>query len=101
MYVNVEGRILRQLDLDSANLVISRHSRKSEGDRGSYAFYSGQILHSARKAAGITQSELAERINSTKSYISKLEKGHINPSAGLFFSIINALGMRVEIVKPV
>ena len=54
-----------------------------------YAFYSGQILHSARKSAGITQSELALRINSTKSYISKLEKGHINPSAGLFFNIIN------------
>jgi len=33
-------------------------------------------------------------------YISKLEKGHVNPSAGLFFNIINALGMRVEIVKP-
>jgi DNA-binding XRE family transcriptional regulator len=65
-----------------------------------YAFYSGQILHTARKATGVTQSELAPRINSTKSYISKLEKGHINPSAGLFFSIINALGMRVEIVKP-
>ena len=65
-----------------------------------YAFYSGQILHTARKAAGVTQSELAERINSTKSYISKLEKGHVNPSAGLFFNIINALGMRVEIVKP-
>jgi DNA-binding XRE family transcriptional regulator len=65
-----------------------------------YAFYSGQILYSARKAAGITQSELAEKINSSKSYISKLEKGHINPSAGLFFTIINALGMRVEIVKP-
>ena len=65
-----------------------------------YAFYSGQILHTARKAAGVTQSELAARINSTKSYISKLEKGHVNPSAGLFFSIINALGMRVEIVKP-
>ena len=64
-----------------------------------YAFYSGQILHTARKAAGVTQSELAERINSTKSYISKLEKGHVNPSAGLFFSIINALGMKVEIVK--
>ena len=65
-----------------------------------YAFYSGQILHTARKAAGLTQSELAERVNTTKSYISKLEKGHVNPSAGLFFSIINALGMRVEIVKP-
>ena len=66
-----------------------------------YAFYSGQILYSARKAAGITQSELAEKINSSKSYISKPEKGHINPSAGLFFTIINALGMRVEIVKPI
>lgn len=64
-----------------------------------YAFYSGQILHDARKEAGVTQSELADRIHSTKSYISKLEKGHINPSAGLFFTIINALGMRVEIVK--
>ena len=34
-----------------------------------YAFYSGQILHTARKSAGVTQSELAQRINSTKSYI--------------------------------
>ena len=66
-----------------------------------YAFYSGQILRSARKEAGVTQSELAQRINISKSYISKIEKGHINPSAGLFFSIINALGMRVEIVKSI
>ena len=65
-----------------------------------YAFYSGQILHTARKAAGVTQAELAARINSTKSYISKPEKGHVNPRAGLFFSIINALGLRVEIAKP-
>ena len=36
-----------------------------------YAFYSGQILHDARKSAGVTQSELAQRINSTKSYSSK------------------------------
>lgn len=72
---------------------------RSRAIEEAYAFYSGQILHSARKEAGVTQSELAERINSTKSYISKLEKGHVNPSAGLFFSIINALGMRVEIVK--
>lgn len=66
-----------------------------------YSFYTGQILHSARKEAGITQTELAQRINLTKSYISKLERGHINPSAGLFFTIINALGMKVEIVKAI
>lgn len=74
--------------------------KRARAIEDAYAFYSGQILQTARKAAGVTQSELAERINSTKSYISKLEKGHVNPSAGLFFSIINALGMRVEIVKP-
>ena len=72
---------------------------RSRAIEEAYAFYSGQILHTARKAAGVTQSELAARINSTKSYISKLEKGHVNPSAGLFFSIINALGLRQEIVK--
>lgn len=74
-------------------------SERAFAYESAYAFYTGQILHSARKEAGLTQSELAHRINSTKSYISKLEKGHINPSAGLFFSIINALGMGIEIVK--
>jgi len=49
-------------------------SRKSKAIEDAYPFYSGQILYSARKAAGITQSELAERINTTKPYISKLGK---------------------------
>lgn len=37
------------------------------------SFYSGQILLDARKEAKITQTELAKRINSTKSYISLIE----------------------------
>ena len=64
-------------------------------------FYSGQILQNARKEAKITQSELAERIQTTKSDISKIENGIITPSVGTFYQIIAALGMRVEIVKPV
>ena len=75
--------------------------KRAKAIENAYAFYAGQILYPARKSAGITQSELAQRINCTKSYISKLEKGHMNPSAGLFFSIINALGMHVEIVRSV
>ena len=66
-----------------------------------YSFYSGQILHDARKEANMTQAELAERTTTTKSYISKIENGIITPSVGAFYRIINALGMRVEIVKPV
>ena len=74
---------------------------RSKAIEAAYSFYSGQILHSARKEAGLTQDELARKTNLTKSYISKLERGHIVPSAGLFFALINALGMKIEIVKAI
>ncbi len=57
--------------------------------------YNAQVLLDARKEAGITQSELAKRVNSSKSYISQLERGKIVPSAGLFFRIMSALGIEV------
>lgn len=60
----------------------------------------GQMIHNARKEERLTQSELAQRIGSTKSYISRIEKGMVEPGANLFFRIIDALGLRVEIVKP-
>ena len=69
-------------------------------DEEAYAFYTGQILLEARREAKVTQSELAKRINATKSYISRIENGSINPSVGTFYRIMNALGLRVEIVKP-
>lgn len=70
-------------------------------DEEAYAFYTSQILLDARKEAKMTQSELAERINVTKSYISRIEKGMITPSVATFYRIMNALGMRVEVVKPI
>ena len=68
-------------------------------DEEAYAF--GQILLDARREAKVTQSELAKRINATKSYISRIESGAINPSVGTFYRIINALGLKIEIVKPI
>ena len=52
----------------------------------------------ARKEARMTQGEVADKINASKSYISRVEKGAIIPSVGTFYRIVNALGMRVEIV---
>ena len=63
-------------------------------------FYAAQVLLQARREANITQSELAQRVGTTKSYISKIENGLVEPSIGLFLRLINALGLRVEIVKP-
>ena len=73
---------------------------RARAEEEAYAFYSGQILHDARKEAKMTQAELAERTQTTKSYISKIENGAITPSVGTFYRIIAALGLRIEIVKP-
>ena len=72
----------------------------SDRTRAEETAYS-QILQDARKEAKMTQSELAERTQTTKSYISKIENGVITPSVGVFYRIIATLGMRVEVVKPV
>lgn len=65
------------------------------------AFYTGQILKESRKDVHMTQGELAAKLNVTKSYISRIENGLITPSVTVFYRIIEALGMRVEIVKPI
>ena len=64
------------------------------------AFYASQILLQARKEAKMTQSELAERTGTTKSYISKIENGMIEPGVGLFFRLLSSLGLRIDISKP-
>lgn len=65
------------------------------------AFYAGHMIRESRKEARMTQTELAEKLHVTKSYISRIENGLITPSVTVFYRIIEALGMRVEIVKPI
>ena len=76
-------------------------AERAKFDEEAYSFYTSQILLDARKEAKVTQSELAERINVTKSYISRIEKGVMTPSVATFYRIMNALGRRVEVVKPI
>ena len=65
--------------------------------REAYAFYMGQILHEARKSEKVTQKELAQRIGVDKSYISKIEKGIIEPGIAMFYRIASELGRTVEL----
>ena len=74
---------------------------RAKVEEAAYSFYSGQILQDARKEAKVTQAELAARTQTTKSYISKIENGVITPSVGTFYRIVAALGMRVEVVRPI
>ena len=76
-------------------------SGRIKAEEEAYNFYTGQIMLDARKEAKMTQAELARRINATRSYISRIENGDITPSVGVFYRIMDALGMKVEIMKPV
>ena len=74
---------------------------REEFRREAYAYYVGNIIREARKQENITQDALAKKVGTNKSYISKIEKGLIEPGIGMFYRIIEALGLRVEIVKPI
>ncbi len=62
-----------------------------------YAYYTGQIIEQARKNANMTQQELAEKIGTNKSYISRVETGKTEPKVSTFYRIISALGLSVEL----
>lgn len=74
---------------------------REQFNEAAWNFYTGQLLLEARKESKVTQEELARSINSGKSYISRIGRGLITPSVGVFYRIINALGLRVDIVRPI
>ena len=74
-------------------------AKRTAFDEEAYTFYTSQILLDARKSARLTQMELAERIGTDKSYISRIEKGDTIPSVATFYRIVNALGLSIEL-KP-
>ena len=61
--------------------------------------YNASILRSARKEAGMTQSQLAEKVGTNKGYISKVEHGKTIPTVSSFYRMISAMGMEVRIMK--
>ena len=73
-----------------------RTPQRIEAEEKAYAFYTGQIIEDARKKAKITQAELARRIGSDRSYISRVESGQTEPKVSTFYRIMNALGCRIE-----
>ena len=48
-------------------------AKRDELEAGYKNFRIGALLHEARLEKGLTQEELAERVGTTKSYISKIE----------------------------
>lgn len=62
-----------------------------------YSFYTGKIIEHARKEAKMTQTELANKLGSSKSYISRVETGKTEPKVSTFYRIASALGFSIEL----
>ena len=54
-------------------------------------------LRSVRKAQGMTQESLAERVGTKKSNISRLESGRYNPSLDFLVKVADGLGKQIQI----
>ena len=74
--------------------------QRNQFRRDAYAYCVGTIISDARRQSHVTQQELADRVGSNKSYISRIEHGCVEPSAGFFLSIINALGLTIMRPRP-
>ena len=70
--------------------------RKAAEDKA-WEEYNAQSLLDARKNAGLTQQELADRIGANKGYISRLERGLTVPTVSTLYRIAAAMGLTVEL----
>ena len=71
-------------------------SRK-EFDKETEAFCLAQTLKEERIRAGLTQEQLAEKIGTKKTYISRLENGKADVQLTTLFRIFEGLGRRVSL----
>ena len=61
------------------------------------AFSLAETLKEERMRAGLTQEQLAERIGTKKTYISRLENGKADVQLSTLFRIFEGLGRRISL----
>lgn len=60
----------------------------------------GREIRRARLAAGLTQAEVAERLDASSSYITNVEAGRVNLTLGQLSRVAAAMGADVDISLP-
>lgn len=70
---------------------------RDEFDAKSRAWYYAEVLKDARKKAGITQKQLAEKIGKKREYVALLEKGETDMQLSTFIMISEAVGLKLTL----
>jgi HTH-type transcriptional regulator/antitoxin HipB len=77
----------------------SGSEKRDEFESKSKAFIIGEMLKEARRAAHMTQDQLAEKAGTKKTYISRIENGKIDIQVSTLFRIIEeGLGRRMNLI---
>ena len=66
-------------------------------EQGAEAFILAERLKEERLQAGLTQEQLAQKIGTKKSYISRIENGKTDIQLSTLFRIFEGLGKRVSL----
>lgn len=70
---------------------------RNEFERDAEAFILAERLKEERLKAGLTQEQLAEKIGTKKSYISRIENGKTDVQLSTLYKIFQGLGKRVSL----
>lgn len=60
----------------------------------------GDLIREARRAADLTQAQLASRANTTQSAIARLESGRTSPTVANLDRVLRAAGRQLELSAP-
>lgn len=66
-------------------------------DAKARAWYYGEVLRERRKALGLTQKELADKVGRERTYINRVEKGETDLQLSSFIRIADALGLTLKL----
>lgn len=72
--------------------------KRDKFEEKAYLFIVSEMLKAARKEASLTQEELAERVGTKKSYISRIENGKADIQLSTLFKIFEqGLGRKIHL----
>ncbi len=69
-------------------------AKREEFDAKARAWYYAEVLKNARKSAGMTQQQLAEKIGKRREYVALIEKGETDMQLSTFIMISEAVGLK-------
>lgn len=72
-------------------------SQRNEFESGAEVFILAERLKEERLKAGLTQEQLAAKIGTKKSYISRIENGKTDVQLSTLYKIFQGLGKRVSL----